>query len=113
MGTLELQKEVQALQEQRLLWTLAVIQGVSDSRLALLDNLSSRQNCMAQVGEQGFDGDSELRREVQALQKRRLLRTLAVIQDISDSSLALNDIRGDFSPLIVHCTFLPILLILS
>ncbi len=50
---------------------------------------------MPQVGEQGFDGDSELRKEVQALQERRLLRTLAVIQDVSDSTLALNDIRGN------------------
>ncbi|CAL5228416.1 g11547 [Coccomyxa viridis] len=52
------------------------------------------------VGEQAYDGDSELRKEVQALQERRLLRTLAVIQDVSDSMLALNDIRdgsGRFS----------------
>ena len=49
---------------------------------------------MLQVGEQAYDGDSELRKEVQALQERRLLRTLAVIQDVSDSMLALNDIRG-------------------
>ena len=47
-----------------------------------------------QEGEQGYDGDSELRKEVRALQERRLLRTLAVIQDVSDSMLALNDIRG-------------------
>ena len=67
----------------------------------MLDDLSSRQVYMAQVGEQGFDGDSELRREVQALQERRLLRTLAVIQDVSDSTLALNDIRGDLST--SHC----------
>lgn len=50
---------------------------------------------MLQVGEQAYDGDSELRKEVQALQERRLLRTLAVIQDVSDSMLALNDIRGE------------------
>lgn len=50
---------------------------------------------LLQVGEQAYDGDSELRKEVQALQERRLLRTLAVIQDVSDSMLALNDIRGE------------------
>ena len=47
-----------------------------------------------QEGEQGYNGDSELRKEVRALQERRLLRTLAVVQDVSDSALALNDIRG-------------------
>ncbi len=50
---------------------------------------------MLQVGEQAIDGDSELRKEVHALQERRLLRTLAVTQDVSDSLLALNDIRGE------------------
>ncbi|CAK0785942.1 hypothetical protein CVIRNUC_009155 [Coccomyxa viridis] len=56
---------------------------------ALSDELLRRKK----EGEQGYDGDSELRKEVRALQERRLLRTLAVIQDVSDSMLALNDIR--------------------
>ena len=47
------------------------------------------------MGEQAINGDSELRKEVHALQERRLLRTLAVTQDVSDSLLALNDIRGE------------------
>ncbi|EIE18544.1 peroxisomal biogenesis factor 11 [Coccomyxa subellipsoidea C-169] len=38
-------------------------------------------------------GDSELRAEVRALQERRLLRTLALTQDISDALLAVSDIR--------------------
>ena len=58
---------------------------------------------MLQEGEQGYDGDSELRKEVYALQERRLLRTLAVIQDVSDSMLALNDIRGEPRASAVPC----------
>ena len=58
---------------------------------------------MLQEGEQGYDGDSELRKEVAALQERRLLRTLAVIQDVSDSTLALNDIRGGLRAPAVPC----------
>ena len=54
MGTLELQKEVQALQEWRLLWMLAVIQDVSDSSLALLDNLTSRQKLHGAGGRAGL-----------------------------------------------------------
>lgn len=47
-----------------------------------------------QEGEQAEYGDSELRAEVRALQERRLLRTLALTQDISDALLAVSDIRG-------------------
>lgn len=47
-----------------------------------------------QEGEQAEYGDSELRAEVRALQERRLLRTLALTQDISDALLAISDIRG-------------------
>ena len=58
---------------------------------------------MLQEGEQGYNGDSELRKEVRALQERRLLRTLAVVQDVSDSMLALNDIRGGLHAPAVPC----------
>lgn len=53
-------------------------------------------SCFAllQEGEQAEYGDSELRREVTALAERRLLRTLAVVQDVSDALLAIADIRG-------------------
>ena len=46
------------------------------------------------MGEQSDRGDEELRTEVQSLAERRFLRTQAVIQDLSDSLLAINDIRG-------------------
>ena len=58
---------------------------------------------MLQEGEQGYNGDSELRKEVRALQERRLLRTLAGVQDGSDSMLALNDIRGGLRAPAVPC----------
>ena len=55
----------------------------------------ARPGTPAQVGEQSERGDEELRSEVQALAERRFLRTQAVIQDLSDSLLAISDIRGD------------------
>lgn len=48
-----------------------------------------------QVGEQSERGDEELRREVAQLAERRFLRTQAVVQDLSDSLLAIADIRGE------------------
>ena len=39
--------------------------------------------------------DIHLIKEVQALRSRRLLRTLAVVQDFSDALMAVNDITGD------------------
>ena len=39
--------------------------------------------------------DVHLIREVQALRSRRLLRTLAVVQDVSDALMAINDVTGD------------------
>ena len=47
-----------------------------------------------QEGEQAEHGDSALRLELQQLQARRMLRTLAVAQDLADAMLALNDVRG-------------------
>ena len=47
-----------------------------------------------QEGEQAEHGDSALRLELQQLQARRMLRTLAVVQDLADAMLALNDVRG-------------------
>ncbi|KAK9804366.1 hypothetical protein WJX72_009381 [[Myrmecia] bisecta] len=45
------------------------------------------------MDDQAAEGDAALMAEVRALQARRLLRTLAVVQDLCDSTLALNDIR--------------------
>ncbi|CAL8466039.1 g5575 [Coccomyxa elongata] len=56
---------------------------------ALTEELHRRKK----EGEQAEYGDSELRAEVRALQERRLLRTLALTQDISDALLAIADIR--------------------
>jgi len=39
--------------------------------------------------------DVHLLKEVQALRSRRLLRTLAVVQDLSDALMAINDVTGD------------------
>ena len=39
--------------------------------------------------------DVHLIKEVQALRARRLLRTLAVVQDLSDALMAVNDVTGD------------------
>ena len=39
--------------------------------------------------------DVHLIKEVRALRSRRLLRTLAVVQDFSDALMAINDITGD------------------
>ncbi len=47
-----------------------------------------------QEGEQAECGDSALRHELAQLQARRMLRTLAVVQDLADALLALNDVRG-------------------
>ena len=47
-----------------------------------------------QEGEQAEHGDSALRLELAQLQARRMLRTLAVVQDLADALLALNDVRG-------------------
>ncbi|KAK9821987.1 hypothetical protein WJX81_003471 [Elliptochloris bilobata] len=44
-------------------------------------------------GEQAEHGDSALRLELQQLRARRMLRTLAVVQDLADALLALNDVR--------------------
>lgn len=38
--------------------------------------------------------DVHLIKEVQGLRARRLLRTLAVVQDLSDALMALNDVTG-------------------
>ncbi len=38
--------------------------------------------------------DVHLIKEVQALRARRLLRTLAVVQDLSDALMAVNDVTG-------------------
>ncbi len=48
-----------------------------------------------QVGEQSERGDEDLRREVALLAERRSLRTQAVVQDLSDTLLAISDIRGE------------------
>ena len=50
-----------------------------------------------QEGEQAEHGDSALRLELRQLQARRMLRTLAVVQDLADAVLALNDVRGAFA----------------
>ncbi len=50
-----------------------------------------------QEGEQAEHGDSALRLELRQLQARRMLRTLAVVQDLADAMLALNDVRGAFA----------------
>ena len=41
------------------------------------------------------EDDKALLMEVAQLRSRRLLRTLAVVQDISDGLMALNDIQGE------------------
>ena len=55
---------------------------------------TERSNALTQEGEQAEHGDSALRLELQQLQARRMLRTLAVVQDLADALLALNDVRG-------------------
>ena len=61
------------------------------------------------MGEQSERGDEELRREVALLAERRFLRTQAVVQDLSDSLLAISDIRGELGGWSrqLHMTFLP------
>ena len=39
--------------------------------------------------------DIHLINEVQSLRARRLLRTLAVVQDLSDALMAVNDVTGN------------------
>ena len=39
--------------------------------------------------------DVHLIKEVQALRSRRFLRTLAVVQDLSDALMAINDVTGE------------------
>ena len=46
-----------------------------------------------QEGQQQAD-DEQLLRELQALRAQRLLRSASVVQDLADSLLALNDVRG-------------------
>ena len=61
---------------------------------------------LAQEGEQAEHGDSALRLELQQLQARRMLRTLAVVQDLADALLALNDVRGarpELGPMLRGC----------
>ena len=47
-----------------------------------------------QLGEQQFN-DEQLRQELIALRTKRLLRTAAVVQDLADSLLAVNEVRGE------------------
>lgn len=59
-----------------------------------LSDLPVTSSLSVQEGEQAEHGDSALRLELQQLQARRMLRTLAVVQDLADALLALNDVRG-------------------
>ena len=45
--------------------------------------------------------DVHLIKEVQALRARRLLRTLAVVQDLSDALMAVNDVTGGHTVLLL------------
>lgn len=49
--------------------------------------------CLSQVGDQQGD-EEKLWQKLQGLRLKRLLKTAAVVQDLADSLLALNDIRG-------------------
>ena len=44
--------------------------------------------------DEGLPDDVHLLAEVQSLRNRRLLRTLAVVQDLSDALMAVNDVTG-------------------
>lgn len=46
--------------------------------------------------------DVHLIKEVQALRARRLLRTLAVVQDLSDALMAVNDVTGGHTVTLVQ-----------
>ena len=58
------------------------------------DKVQFMTSC-AQQEDETMPDDVHLIREVQALRSRRLLRTLAVVQDFSDALMAVNDITGD------------------
>ena len=59
---------------------------------------------LVQEGEQAEHGDSALRLELQQLQARRMLRTLAVVQDLADALLALNDVRRPVQLLVIFAS---------
>ena len=52
-------------------------------------------SCCLVLQQGDAEDDKALLMEVAQLRARRLLRTLAVVQDISDGLMALNDIQGE------------------
>ena len=47
--------------------------------------------------------DVHLLTEVQSLRSRRILRTLALVQDLSDGLMAINDVTGKLALLCLSC----------
>ena len=48
--------------------------------------------------------DVHLLTEVQSLRSRRILRTLALVQDLSDGLMAINDVTGKAALLCIRCS---------
>lgn len=67
---------------------------------------------MAQEDE-ALPDDVHLLAEVQSLRNRRLLRTLAMVQDLSDALMAVNDVTGKLQAVVVVITKACMYVILS
>ena len=49
-----------------------------------------------QASDEG-DAADDLERQLRLLRAKRLLKTLAIVQDLADTLLAVNDVRGEAS----------------
>ena len=57
-------------------------------------SLIQQQSLLDLQEDETMPDDVHLINEVQSLRARRLLRTLAVVQDLSDALMAVNDVTG-------------------